>query len=472
MHLPRIELSRLLPHPNNPRGDLGDLTELAESIKARGIQQNLTVVPVDVELYQRKVAGKKAYTGNFTVVIGHRRSAAAKLAGLAEVPCRIATDMDLKDQVAVMLAENMQRKELTLLEEAQGMQLMLDLGDSVEDVSKKTGLSKSTVYGRLKIVKTFGKEAIERVQGRPIELGDYEKMYKIENPEKRAEVFEQVGTKEFDWALNSAINAQKKEAQKEQLIRIISEFATETTYDEYHKARKSQYWNYYRYDQKELEAVQELANAAKPAGHLEGVELFYSVSEGYLGINIYAMNEDADSKSDERNAAKQLESERKEAKKTQIKGMFKQAYEMRISFVKRFTATTETSEAVNKMATFALFSMRYPIEDTVRTLLGIDKKFRQTHEKGDGETRDQAINRIMEEHSGVVSKGALLLKGAYSRIEPGNVSCIDDSGKYTPSESLALVYDYLKSIGYVTSEEEERLISGTHDVYVSAEESK
>ena len=41
-----IELERLVPHPNNPRKDLGDLTELAESIKARGkIVQNLTVIP-------------------------------------------------------------------------------------------------------------------------------------------------------------------------------------------------------------------------------------------------------------------------------------------------------------------------------------------------------------------------------------------------------------------------------------------
>ena len=65
-----IEIDRLLPHPQNPRKNLGDLSELAESIKKNGILQNLTVVRADEDKY--------------TVIIGHRRCAAAKLAGLAE----------------------------------------------------------------------------------------------------------------------------------------------------------------------------------------------------------------------------------------------------------------------------------------------------------------------------------------------------------------------------------------------------
>lgn len=69
-----LPVGSLHPHPDNPRKDLGDLTELADSIRANGIFQNLTVIPVDDNFEQ------------FTVVIGHRRLAAAKLAGLMEVP--------------------------------------------------------------------------------------------------------------------------------------------------------------------------------------------------------------------------------------------------------------------------------------------------------------------------------------------------------------------------------------------------
>ena len=63
-----IPVTRLFPHPDNPRKDLGDLTELANSIKEKGIMQNLTVVP--------------RINSTYTVIIGHRRLAAAKAAGL------------------------------------------------------------------------------------------------------------------------------------------------------------------------------------------------------------------------------------------------------------------------------------------------------------------------------------------------------------------------------------------------------
>ena len=64
--LPTIETGRLIPHPNNPRQDLGDLTELSESIKIHGVLQNLTVIPADIEAYRRETKSKKGYTGDYT----------------------------------------------------------------------------------------------------------------------------------------------------------------------------------------------------------------------------------------------------------------------------------------------------------------------------------------------------------------------------------------------------------------------
>lgn len=76
-----IGLEHIHPHPDNPRKDLGDLTELAESIKKNGIMQNLTVIP------------KEGEPGEYITIIGHRRSAAAKLAGVTEAPCRVVEGM-------------------------------------------------------------------------------------------------------------------------------------------------------------------------------------------------------------------------------------------------------------------------------------------------------------------------------------------------------------------------------------------
>ena len=95
-----IPIGLLEHHPNNPRLELGDLTELAESIRARGIMQNLTVVP-DIT------------TQKYLVVIGNRRLEAARIAGLAELPCHVSS-MDEKEQMATMLMENMQRQDLTI----------------------------------------------------------------------------------------------------------------------------------------------------------------------------------------------------------------------------------------------------------------------------------------------------------------------------------------------------------------------
>ena len=125
-----LETALIDPNPANPRRDVGDVGELADSIRAQGIRQNLLVVP--------------APEGRFTLVIGHRRLAAAKLAGLERVPAVVA-ELDEREQRELMLVENSQRTDLTVVEEADGYQGLLDLGSSVEEAARKTGRSVSFV---------------------------------------------------------------------------------------------------------------------------------------------------------------------------------------------------------------------------------------------------------------------------------------------------------------------------------------
>lgn len=134
-------------HPDNPRKDLGDLTELSESIKKKGIMQNLTVVPGYWD------ENRAHHEEGYTLIIGHRRFAAGKMAGVTMYPCRIVQDMSYKDQVGTMLEENMQRIDLTVLEQAEGFQMMLNLGDTEEQIAEKTGFSRTTVRRRLEIAK-------------------------------------------------------------------------------------------------------------------------------------------------------------------------------------------------------------------------------------------------------------------------------------------------------------------------------
>lgn len=147
-----IEIKNIYQHPDNPRKDLGDLSELSESIKKKGVMQNLTVIP------GHYITDGEWLDEGYTLIIGHRRCEAAKAAGLDTVPCRIIEHMEKKDQVSTMLEENMQRNDLTIYEQAQGFQMMLDLGDTEDQISEKTGFSKTTVRHRLNIAKLDQRE--------------------------------------------------------------------------------------------------------------------------------------------------------------------------------------------------------------------------------------------------------------------------------------------------------------------------
>ena len=144
-----IPIAALLPHPDNPRKDVGDISELTESIRKNGIMQNLTVIPthgVPNEVEQTL----------YYVLIGNRRLAAAKEAlGVSgvDLPCKVVTGLSSAEQLSIMLEENMQREDLTIAEQAQGFQLMLDLGETMDTIAEKSGFSKSTVKHRLELAK-------------------------------------------------------------------------------------------------------------------------------------------------------------------------------------------------------------------------------------------------------------------------------------------------------------------------------
>lgn len=171
-----IQRKMLHPHPENPRKDLGDLEELRESIRENGIMQNLTVVP-DWD------------DDGYKILIGHRRFAASE--GIIDLlPCVIVPDLSPREQVGIMLAENMQRSDLTFIEQAHGFQLMMDLGDTVESISKKTGFSKQTIKHRLEISK-LDKGAIETAQKNfQLSIGDFIELEKVKDLEARNDILE------------------------------------------------------------------------------------------------------------------------------------------------------------------------------------------------------------------------------------------------------------------------------------------
>lgn len=171
----KLPIWQLQPHPKNVRKDIGDITELTTSIRAQGIMQNLLVVPVPEH---------EETLDLFWVVIGNRRLAAAEAAGLTELPCVIAEGFTEQEQLELMLVENLQRCDLTPVEEAQAYeQLTLDFGLSAEQIAEKTGVSASTIRRRLKITE-LDQEELGR-KSFQLSLSDYAALEQIKDVQKR-----------------------------------------------------------------------------------------------------------------------------------------------------------------------------------------------------------------------------------------------------------------------------------------------
>ena len=203
-----IPVDLLIHHPHNPRLDLGDLTELTESIRSQGVLQNLTVVP------EAEFPGDDHYL----VVIGNRRMEAAKLAGLAEVPC-VISDMDFNTQIATMLTENMHRSDLTLYEQAQGIQMMMDLGLSQGQISEMTGFSRTTIKRRAEMAR-LDKDTLKE-KCTQLTMDDMDQLTKIRDIDKRNELLKEAGTNNFKWKITNAVQEQKMQDTYNQVRHIL-----------------------------------------------------------------------------------------------------------------------------------------------------------------------------------------------------------------------------------------------------------
>jgi ParB family chromosome partitioning protein len=127
-----IPIDKIDPNPEQPRTEIGDLTELTSSISEKGVLEPLLVKPSRI-------------TGRWMIIAGERRWRAATAAGLLEVPC-IEMEVDERTIAEIALIENMQRKDLTIWEEADGLLSLSErFGYTHEDVARKVGKSRTTV---------------------------------------------------------------------------------------------------------------------------------------------------------------------------------------------------------------------------------------------------------------------------------------------------------------------------------------
>jgi len=222
-----IPVDRIDPHPLNPRHDLGDLTELVRSIKAQGIRQNLLVVRNGERVVDDEVSGGIRHQGRYTAVIGHRRLAAAKLAGLTTVPC-VVDDLGESEQLELMLVENVQRTDLSPIEEAEGYQGLLDFGYSDAAVAKRVGRTAKTIRSRVQLL-GLPEAARAKVHAGQASLLDAAKLEAFaDDPAALEKLIAKLGTSDFGYAVQSEKDARKhREALQAVIDALIARGAVE-----------------------------------------------------------------------------------------------------------------------------------------------------------------------------------------------------------------------------------------------------
>lgn len=429
-----IEVTKLLQHPDNPRKNIGDVTELAESIKARGILQNLTVVPAENGLY--------------TVVIGHRRLAAAKQAGLTEVPCAVV-DMDYKTQLSTMLLENMQRSDLTVYEQAQGMQMMFNLGVPVAEIVEKTGFAETTVRKRLKIA-TLPTEQMQQAVERGGTLEDYVQIADIKNEEERRKLLEVVGTREFEFSLTRA-KRQQIESEKTPLVKAELKSIGA-------KAVKNQIYST-AYERVETCAITDWKEGTfkKPKNK---EELFWEISYG----TAYLMRKKV--KVPKKKEEKSEFEQRIDSANRELKRLTETAYECRVNFVKNFTAVEKHKETIIKwlvmfagceITDYCTYDRAY-----INSEIGADEKAHNV----DAPKWWQFIAE--DKRAPIVVAYALAgddkCDGYYNTgwYASNNAK---RAPQHKKNQSLDRIYEFLCELGYEMSETERQLQSGTHELF-------
>lgn len=437
-----IPLDQLKNHPSNVRKNYSGISELAESIKAFGILQNLTVVPEP---------GHEESLDSFYVVCGNRRLMAAREAGLVSAPC-VITDMSEKDQVATMMAENMARSSLTPFEEGQGIQLMLDLGETEEQVAKKTGLSRSTIKRRLELAK-LDREIVDKKMAEEqkdgyfqISLTDLYRLEKVKDEKDRNKILSQAKGPEN---LKYLIDQHLKELEMKETAKRIKAALKKAGIKKATKEQKEERF-YSKYVNLQYYSLSQTGKRIDIPKHSDSA--FY-VEDPYA-ITIY----DKKAKQKEKpKTARELELEENKRRQNTFRKIEKNMAAKRHDFIRDVCAGKYPLIGNEKALWIAMMS-----EGVWVSASAID-----AYLSPDGKERSTKDAVEMARETPLETQMLAALGKEYESINLIMWNFRQDKAK---AEKLKLFYKILSRYGFsITDPEEKAVLYGTHELYVRDE---
>lgn len=173
-----MAIEKIAVNPQQPRHDFAEdeLQDLATSIKEHGIIQPLVVTKIAPDQYE--------------LIAGERRIKAAKLAGLNMVPVIVREEEGEREKLEIALIENIQRKDLNVIEEARAYKKLMEEFDlTQEEISVRVGKSRSAVANKVRLL-GLSIEIQRALQQGKITEGHARSILAIENPERQRALFE------------------------------------------------------------------------------------------------------------------------------------------------------------------------------------------------------------------------------------------------------------------------------------------
>lgn len=440
-----LPIDQLYPHPDNPRKNVGDVTELAESIKANGVLQNLTVVPNTVV---GDITGDTWQRG-YRVIIGHRRLAAAKRAGLETLPC-VIVDMSEKEQLSTMLTENMQRADLTVYEQAQGFQMMLDLGDSVEDIAAKSGFSTKTVRRRVKMME-LDQNTLKEVSERQLSLSDFDRLAKVECVKTRNKLLKEIGTFNFDGAVTRAIREEHRKKVIPDAKKQIAALGLKAVPDSERYSGK-----YEQFKAVNLDSW----NPENGLGLNESENVFYYL-DNFGSLNFYRKRKKAPA---EKKSQEQIDREKAMAEAHAVlREETAIAFELRQKFVQTLSVTQKTMSPLLHGAEIGIVTSAILYRGADRSallqLFGVDPNGAYN------DVRRNGIKAVADYTATDRMPTVIYAMFQDSKNNGYGSTYKGDWPKHEENLSLDALYAWLVLMGYEMSDDEKALQDGTHKLF-------
>ena len=198
-----LKISEIEPNRSQPRKEFDEkaLSELAESISKHGLLQPLIVRPLPL--------------GGYQIVAGERRYRACRMAGITEVPV-IIRELGDTETMEIALIENLQREDLTPIEEALGYQVLIDEhGFSQEEVAQSVGKSRPAIANSLRLLK-LPQSILDLVSDGKISAGHARALLTLEDEKLMQELAEEIIKKDLSVRQVEKICKQKPKPEKEE----------------------------------------------------------------------------------------------------------------------------------------------------------------------------------------------------------------------------------------------------------------